>query len=130
MNPATVTSELRVASVETLYPLLAFVGTSLRGFWLLRPRPLHLLPQLRPGLQTHNVLKVDLTLLVADTQIGSAPFGRCGAKINSMSTHPREEGMFGEVLEGYREAFPKGSKGTLRRLEDVRMRGRKKSMIG
>jgi hypothetical protein len=34
---------------------------------------------------------VDLTLLVADTQIGSAPFGRCGAKINSMSTHPREE---------------------------------------
>ena len=91
MNPATVTSELRAASVETLYPLLAFVGTSLRGFWLLRPRPLHLLPQLRPGLQTHNVLKVDLTLLVADTQIGSAPFGRCGAKINSMSTHPREE---------------------------------------
>lgn len=46
------------------------------------------------------------------------------------STHPREEGMFGEVLEGYREAFPRGSKGTLRRLEDVRMRGRKKSMIG
>ncbi|KAL1591008.1 hypothetical protein WHR41_00213 [Cladosporium halotolerans] len=45
------------------------------------------------------------------------------------STHPREEGMFGEVLEGYMEAF-KGSKGTLRRLEDVRMRGRKKSMIG
>ena len=46
------------------------------------------------------------------------------------STHPREEGMFGEVLEGYREAFPKGAKGTLRRLEDVRMRGRKKSMVG
>ena len=46
------------------------------------------------------------------------------------STHPREEGFFGEVLEGYREAFPKGAKGTLRRLEDVRMRGRKKSMIG
>jgi TP53 regulating kinase-like protein len=46
------------------------------------------------------------------------------------STHPREEGMFGELLEGYRVAFPKGSKGTLRRLEDVRMRGRKKSMIG
>jgi TP53 regulating kinase-like protein len=45
------------------------------------------------------------------------------------STHPREEGMFGELLEGYRAAF-KGSKGTLRRLEDVRMRGRKKSMIG
>lgn len=45
------------------------------------------------------------------------------------STHPREEGLFGELLEGYKVAF-KGSKGTLRRLEDVRMRGRKKSMIG
>lgn len=46
------------------------------------------------------------------------------------STHPREEALFGEVLEGYAEAFKKGSKATLRRLEDVRMRGRKKSMIG
>jgi len=45
------------------------------------------------------------------------------------STHPREEGLFGELLEGYAGAF-KGAKGTLRRLEDVRMRGRKKSMIG
>ncbi|KAK6439093.1 serine/threonine-protein kinase bud32 [Oleoguttula sp. CCFEE 5521] len=45
------------------------------------------------------------------------------------STHPREEGMFGEVLDGYREVF-KGAKGTLRRLEEVRMRGRKKSMVG
>lgn len=46
------------------------------------------------------------------------------------STHPREEGLFEScVLEGYRSAF-KGAKGTLRRLEDVRMRGRKKSMIG
>lgn len=45
------------------------------------------------------------------------------------STHPREEGFFAEVLEGYGEVF-KGAKGTLRRLEDVRMRGRKKSMIG
>ena len=45
------------------------------------------------------------------------------------STHPRVEGLFGLVLEAYGEAF-KGGKSTLRRLEDVRMRGRKKSMIG
>lgn len=45
------------------------------------------------------------------------------------STHPREEDRFGTVLIGYAEAF-KGAKATLRRLEDVRMRGRKKSMIG
>lgn len=45
------------------------------------------------------------------------------------STHPREEAMFGDVLEGYKETF-KGARGTLKRLEDVRLRGRKKSMLG
>ncbi|KAF2716965.1 kinase-like protein [Polychaeton citri CBS 116435] len=45
------------------------------------------------------------------------------------STHPKEEDRFGEVLKAYAQSF-KGAKTTLRRLEDVRMRGRKKSMIG
>lgn len=46
-----------------------------------------------------------------------------------LSTHPRAEKLFGEVLEGYKTAF-KASKGVLRKLEDVRMRGRKRSMLG
>ncbi|EGP92420.1 uncharacterized protein MYCGRDRAFT_65866 [Zymoseptoria tritici IPO323] len=45
------------------------------------------------------------------------------------STHPREEGLFGEVLRAYGETS-KSAKTTLKRLEDVRMRGRKKSMLG
>ncbi|KAI5369307.1 Putative tyrosine-protein kinase, active [Septoria linicola] len=45
------------------------------------------------------------------------------------STHPKEEEMFGVVLEAYGGAY-KGAKTTLRRLEVVRMRGRKKSMLG
>lgn len=45
------------------------------------------------------------------------------------STHPKEEDKFQAVLEAYANTF-KGAKSTLRRLEDVRMRGRKKSMIG
>lgn len=45
------------------------------------------------------------------------------------STHPKEEGLFEEVLKAYGGSY-KGAKTTLRRLEDVRMRGRKKSMIG
>jgi len=45
------------------------------------------------------------------------------------STHPREEALFGVVLEGYATSFP-GAKIVLRKLEDVRMRGRKRSMIG
>lgn len=46
------------------------------------------------------------------------------------STHPKEEGMFEEVLKGYGESMGKTGKVVLRRLEDVRMRGRKKSMLG
>ena len=45
------------------------------------------------------------------------------------STHPKEEDMFEVVLKAYASTF-KGAKSTLKRLEDVRMRGRKKSMIG
>ena len=45
------------------------------------------------------------------------------------STHPEVEESFREVLKAYGEAY-KGTKVVLKRLEDVRMRGRKKSMVG
>ena len=45
------------------------------------------------------------------------------------STHPEEEDYFQEVLRVYKESY-KGAKVALKRLEDVRMRGRKKSMVG
>ncbi|KAJ9156620.1 Tyrosine protein kinase [Pleurostoma richardsiae] len=45
------------------------------------------------------------------------------------STHPRAEGLFAEVLRAYKETF-KQAVPVLRKLEDVRMRGRKRSMIG
>lgn len=49
------------------------------------------------------------------------------------STHPKQEEMFAaEVLEsqeGYMGSF-KGSKVVLKRLEEVRLRGRKRSMVG
>ena len=49
------------------------------------------------------------------------------------STHPRQEGWFdAEVLQhqdGYKGSF-KGSNVVLKRLEEVRMRGRKRSMVG
>ncbi|KAK0728697.1 Serine/threonine-protein kinase BUD32 [Lasiosphaeria miniovina] len=45
------------------------------------------------------------------------------------STHPRAERLFVNVLEAYRGAFKKASS-VLTKLEDVRMRGRKRSMLG
>lgn len=45
------------------------------------------------------------------------------------STHPKAEKLFQGVLKAYGESY-KGSKVVLRRLQDVRMRGRKRSMVG
>ncbi len=45
------------------------------------------------------------------------------------STHPEAEEGFQEVLRAYGESY-KGAKVVLKRLEDVRMRGRKRSMVG
>ena len=46
------------------------------------------------------------------------------------STHPKEERLFQqEVLVAYGDSF-KGAKMVLKRLEEVRMRGRKRSMVG
>jgi TP53 regulating kinase-like protein len=45
------------------------------------------------------------------------------------STHPRAESLFTEVLAAYGKSF-KGANVVLKKLEDVRMRGRKRSMLG
>ena len=45
------------------------------------------------------------------------------------STHPRAECLFGEVLDAYGQSF-KQAPIVLKKLEDVRMRGRKRSMLG
>lgn len=45
------------------------------------------------------------------------------------STHPRAESCFAEVLKAYGKTF-KGANAVLKKLEEVRMRGRKRSMIG
>ncbi|SZF02279.1 unnamed protein product [Blumeria hordei] len=45
------------------------------------------------------------------------------------STHPRIQHLFAEVIKSYGTSY-KGAGIVLKKLEDVRMRGRKKSMIG
>jgi len=45
------------------------------------------------------------------------------------STHPRAESLLSEMLTAYGKSF-KGANVVLKKLEDVRMRGRKRSMLG
>jgi len=46
------------------------------------------------------------------------------------STHPDSEPMFFAVLEAYKKGMGKDWTAVERRLEDVRLRGRKRSMVG
>jgi TP53 regulating kinase-like protein len=45
------------------------------------------------------------------------------------ATHPAAEHLFHELLEAYGKSY-KGAKSVLKRLEGVRLRGRKRSMLG
>ncbi|CEL57144.1 Serine/threonine-protein kinase BUD32 OS=Cryptococcus neoformans var, neoformans serotype D (strain B-3501A) GN=BUD32 PE=3 SV=1 [Rhizoctonia solani AG-1 IB] len=46
------------------------------------------------------------------------------------STHPQSEGMFDQVLDAYGRVSGSAWKNIKRRLDDVRLRGRKRSMVG
>ncbi|KAG9075661.1 serine/threonine-protein kinase bud32 [Ceratobasidium sp. UAMH 11750] len=46
------------------------------------------------------------------------------------STHPDSEGMFSQVLQSYERVSGSAWKNIKRRLDDVRLRGRKRSMVG
>lgn len=69
------------------------------------------------GLATQSSLEEDRAV---DLYVLERAFG---------STHPRAENYFDEVLKAYAETF-KRAPAVLRKLEDVRMRGRKRSMLG
>jgi len=46
------------------------------------------------------------------------------------STHPDSQSLFAAVLESYARGLGKTSTTVLRRLDEVRLRGRKRSMVG
>ncbi|KAL9643614.1 hypothetical protein ABK040_007096 [Willaertia magna] len=47
-----------------------------------------------------------------------------------LSTHPNSEQLFTELLKGYQQVDNVQSKTVIKKLEQVRLRGRKKSMVG
>lgn len=47
-----------------------------------------------------------------------------------LSTHSVAEGMFIKILEGYQQGNKKGGKEVISKLHEVRLRGRKRTMVG
>ncbi|KAJ4993252.1 bud32 protein kinase [Stagonosporopsis vannaccii] len=95
--------------------------------------PLHV-PQAEASASAHQLLAGDIYLI---------DFGLTSSTIQDedravdlyvlerafSATHPAAEHLFHEVLEAYGKSY-KGAKSVLKRLEGVRLRGRKRSMLG
>ncbi|KAH0829838.1 hypothetical protein AYO21_11786 [Fonsecaea monophora] len=90
-------------------------------------------PRLQPPDLTGEIVLIDFGLATQSVQDEDRAVDLYVLERAFGSTHPRQEGWFdAEVLqsqEGYRGSF-KGSSVVLKRLEEVRLRGRKRSMIG
>ncbi|OAL28687.1 hypothetical protein AYO20_09411 [Fonsecaea nubica] len=90
-------------------------------------------PRLQPPDLTGEIVLIDFGLATQSVQDEDRAVDLYVLERAFGSTHPRQEGWFdAEVLqsqEGYRGSF-KDSSVVLKRLEEVRLRGRKRSMIG
>lgn len=99
---------------------------------MLSPLPLNQVegePQAEEGNLHGEIVIIDLglasgSMLVEDRAVDLYVLERAFG-----STHPRAECIFSDVLDAYKETF-KQAPAVLKKLEDVRMRGRKRSMLG
>ncbi|KAG9252021.1 putative MNORI-2 protein [Emericellopsis atlantica] len=99
---------------------------------MLSPKPLNEVdgePEGQKGCLEGEIVIIDLglasgSLLIEDRAVDLYVLERAFG-----STHPRAECIFDQVLEAYNGTF-KQAPAVLKKLEDVRMRGRKRSMIG
>lgn len=84
--------------------------------------------------ESHNILDGEVVIIDLGLASGSSSEEDRAVDLYVLerafgSTHPRAECVFSELLDAYRGTF-KQAPGVLKKLEDVRMRGRKRSMLG
>ncbi|KAL6866072.1 serine/threonine-protein kinase bud32 [Amphichorda felina] len=120
------------AAVGAMHKMGVVHGDLTTSNMMLSPKPLNTVdgePQGQEGSLDGEIVIIDLGLAstsplhedrAVDLYVLERAFG---------STHPRAECIFDELLDAYRTCFPQAPV-VLKKLEDVRMRGRKRSMLG
>jgi TP53 regulating kinase-like protein len=93
------------------------------------PASQHIPQHFEPSILQGKILLIDFGLAVQTVQDEDRAVDLYVLERAFGSTHPQAGALFQEVLKAYGESF-KGASIVLKRLEDVRMRGRKRSMIG
>ncbi|KAB5589164.1 Serine/threonine-protein kinase [Ceratobasidium theobromae] len=82
-----------------------------------------------PSSQTAQVL-IDFGLSFNSTLVEDKAVDLYVLERAFASTHPGSEGMFGQVLQAYEQVSEAAWKNVKKRLDEVRLRGRKRSMVG
>lgn len=47
-----------------------------------------------------------------------------------LSTHPNTEWIFQEIIKAYKQQYGKAGGEVIKKFEDIRLRGRKRTMLG
>ncbi|KDQ17403.1 hypothetical protein BOTBODRAFT_105788 [Botryobasidium botryosum FD-172 SS1] len=84
----------------------------------------------QPGSPPAEIVLIDFGLSFMSTLVEDKAVDLYVLERAFASTHPDSEPMFAKVLDAYAKRSGKAWEGVKRRLEDVRLRGRKRSMVG
>jgi len=82
------------------------------------------------GLSPTKLVLIDFGLAYTSTMVEDKAVDLYVLERAFASTHPDSEPMFFAVLEAYKKGMDRDWTAVERRLEDVRLRGRKRSMVG
>ncbi len=78
----------------------------------------------------NEIIMIDFGLSEGSTKIEDKAVDIYVLERALISTHPESEYMIDIILKEYKKYYPNQEKQVLKRLESVRMRGRKRSMLG
>lgn len=125
------------AAVGRMHEIGIVHGDLTTSNMMLSPKPLNTLPdggkdaetEGREGSLEGEIVIIDLGLASGSQLIEDRAVDLYVLERAFGSTHPRAECIFGELLDAYKGSFGQAP-AVLKKLEDVRMRGRKRSMLG
>jgi TP53 regulating kinase-like protein len=86
-------------------------------------------PETSGGVLGGNIVLIDFGLASVSSDVEDRAVDLYVLERAFGSTHPRAENLFDELLEGYKVTF-KQALLIIKKLEEVRLRGRKRSMVG
>ena len=81
-------------------------------------------------MENHNLIMIDFGLGYIENVAEDKGVDLYVLERAFLSTHPNTENLFAVILESYKTTVGKAGQETIKKYEEVRMRGRKRTMVG